>query len=105
MVPQNFKVTMETDELQRRIAELCDINADLQVAFTANIFCFHNYLISAPLTYCFPTWPCFFLDYICFSFFKKKPFSLNFCFSRAKTAFFLYYVTALSLSSDADSLI
>lgn len=31
MVPQNFKVTMETDELQRRITELCDINADLQV--------------------------------------------------------------------------
>uniref|UniRef100_A0A671YDH4 Lymphoid-restricted membrane protein n=1 Tax=Sparus aurata TaxID=8175 RepID=A0A671YDH4_SPAAU len=31
MAPQNFKVTMETDELQRRIAELCDINADLQV--------------------------------------------------------------------------
>ncbi|XP_038594575.1 inositol 1,4,5-triphosphate receptor associated 2 isoform X4 [Micropterus salmoides] len=28
---ENFKVTMETDELQRRIAELCDINADLQV--------------------------------------------------------------------------
>ncbi|XP_067346488.1 inositol 1,4,5-triphosphate receptor associated 2 isoform X3 [Channa argus] len=27
----NFKVTMETDELQRRIAELCDINADLQL--------------------------------------------------------------------------
>lgn len=31
MAPQNFKVTMETDELQRRITELCDINADLQV--------------------------------------------------------------------------
>ncbi|XP_034434787.1 lymphoid-restricted membrane protein isoform X3 [Hippoglossus hippoglossus] len=28
---ENFKVTMETDELQRRIAELCNINADLQV--------------------------------------------------------------------------
>ncbi|XP_028279340.1 inositol 1,4,5-triphosphate receptor associated 2 isoform X2 [Parambassis ranga] len=28
---ENFKVTMETDELQRRITELCDINADLQV--------------------------------------------------------------------------
>ncbi|XP_029351337.1 inositol 1,4,5-triphosphate receptor associated 2 isoform X2 [Echeneis naucrates] len=28
---ENFKVTMETDELQRRIAELCDINANLQV--------------------------------------------------------------------------
>ncbi|XP_071358081.1 inositol 1,4,5-triphosphate receptor associated 2 isoform X2 [Trachinotus anak] len=28
---ENFRVTMETDELQRRIAELCDINADLQV--------------------------------------------------------------------------
>ncbi|XP_035505297.2 inositol 1,4,5-triphosphate receptor associated 2 isoform X3 [Scophthalmus maximus] len=28
---ENFKVTMETDELQRRIAELCDMNADLQV--------------------------------------------------------------------------
>ncbi|GAA6228187.1 lymphoid-restricted membrane protein isoform X2 [Lates japonicus] len=28
---ENFKVTMETDELQRRIAELCDINADLQM--------------------------------------------------------------------------
>ncbi|XP_026217762.1 lymphoid-restricted membrane protein isoform X2 [Anabas testudineus] len=28
---ENFKVTMETDELQKRIAELCDINADLQV--------------------------------------------------------------------------
>ncbi|CAK6949765.1 inositol 1%2C4,5-triphosphate receptor associated 2 [Scomber scombrus] len=28
---ENFKVTMEMDELQRRIAELCDINADLQV--------------------------------------------------------------------------
>uniref|UniRef100_A0A8C4I9T8 Lymphoid-restricted membrane protein n=1 Tax=Dicentrarchus labrax TaxID=13489 RepID=A0A8C4I9T8_DICLA len=28
---ENFKVTMETDELQRRIAELCDINADLQL--------------------------------------------------------------------------
>ncbi|XP_070709648.1 inositol 1,4,5-triphosphate receptor associated 2 [Pempheris klunzingeri] len=28
---ENFKVTMETDELQRRIAELCDINTDLQV--------------------------------------------------------------------------
>uniref|UniRef100_A0A673BE41 Lymphoid-restricted membrane protein n=1 Tax=Sphaeramia orbicularis TaxID=375764 RepID=A0A673BE41_9TELE len=27
---ENFKVTMEMDELQRRIAELCDINADLQ---------------------------------------------------------------------------
>ncbi|CAJ1054388.1 lymphoid-restricted membrane protein isoform X6 [Xyrichtys novacula] len=28
---ENFKVTMEMDELQRRISELCDINADLQV--------------------------------------------------------------------------
>ncbi|XP_055009206.1 inositol 1,4,5-triphosphate receptor associated 2 isoform X2 [Boleophthalmus pectinirostris] len=28
---ENFKVTMETDELQKRISELCDINADLQV--------------------------------------------------------------------------
>lgn len=28
---ENFKVTMETDELQRRITELCDINADLQM--------------------------------------------------------------------------
>uniref|UniRef100_A0A3P8STE1 Lymphoid-restricted membrane protein n=1 Tax=Amphiprion percula TaxID=161767 RepID=A0A3P8STE1_AMPPE len=28
---ENFKVTMETDELQKRITELCDINADLQV--------------------------------------------------------------------------
>ncbi|XP_076577895.1 inositol 1,4,5-triphosphate receptor associated 2 isoform X2 [Chaetodon auriga] len=28
---ENFKATLETDELQRRIAELCDINADLQV--------------------------------------------------------------------------
>nr|XP_057933320.1 inositol 1,4,5-triphosphate receptor associated 2 isoform X3 [Doryrhamphus excisus] len=28
---ENFKVTMEMDELQKRIAELCDINADLQV--------------------------------------------------------------------------
>ncbi|XP_072311108.1 inositol 1,4,5-triphosphate receptor associated 2 [Eucyclogobius newberryi] len=27
---ENFKVTMETDELQKRISELCDINADLQ---------------------------------------------------------------------------
>ncbi|KAM4615618.1 inositol 1,4,5-triphosphate receptor associated 2 [Polymixia lowei] len=27
---ENFKVTMETDELQRRLRELCDINADLQ---------------------------------------------------------------------------
>lgn len=31
MAPQNFKVTIEMDELQRRITELCDINADLQV--------------------------------------------------------------------------
>lgn len=29
--PQNFKVTMEMDELQSRLAELCDLNADLQV--------------------------------------------------------------------------
>ncbi|XP_041636483.1 inositol 1,4,5-triphosphate receptor associated 2 isoform X2 [Cheilinus undulatus] len=28
---ENFKVTMEMDELQRRISELCDINTDLQV--------------------------------------------------------------------------
>uniref|UniRef100_A0A3Q3VQ19 Lymphoid-restricted membrane protein n=1 Tax=Mola mola TaxID=94237 RepID=A0A3Q3VQ19_MOLML len=28
---ENIKVTMELDELQRRITELCDINADLQV--------------------------------------------------------------------------
>ncbi|KAM9328380.1 inositol 1,4,5-triphosphate receptor associated 2 [Pholidichthys leucotaenia] len=28
---ENFKVTMETDELQRRITKLCDINADLQM--------------------------------------------------------------------------
>ncbi|XP_055367580.1 inositol 1,4,5-triphosphate receptor associated 2 isoform X3 [Betta splendens] len=28
---ENFKVTMETDELQKRITELCDINADLQL--------------------------------------------------------------------------
>lgn len=28
---ENFKVTMETDELQKRVAELCDINSDLQV--------------------------------------------------------------------------
>ncbi|XP_040030166.2 inositol 1,4,5-triphosphate receptor associated 2 isoform X1 [Gasterosteus aculeatus] len=32
---ENFKVTMETDELQRRITELCDINADLQVQIHA----------------------------------------------------------------------
>lgn len=36
---------METDELQKRIAELCDINADLQVPFTIHpksicVFCF-----------------------------------------------------------------
>uniref|UniRef100_A0A3P9K9Z2 Lymphoid-restricted membrane protein n=1 Tax=Oryzias latipes TaxID=8090 RepID=A0A3P9K9Z2_ORYLA len=28
---ENFKITMETDELQKRIKELCDVNADLQV--------------------------------------------------------------------------
>ncbi|XP_061663284.1 inositol 1,4,5-triphosphate receptor associated 2 isoform X2 [Syngnathoides biaculeatus] len=28
---ENFKVNLEMDELQKRIAELCDINADLQV--------------------------------------------------------------------------
>ncbi|XP_030575883.1 inositol 1,4,5-triphosphate receptor associated 2 isoform X2 [Archocentrus centrarchus] len=28
---ENFKVSMEADELQRRITELCDINADLQM--------------------------------------------------------------------------
>ncbi|KAM6896657.1 inositol 1,4,5-triphosphate receptor associated 2 [Lycodopsis pacificus] len=28
---ENFKVTMETDELGRRLTELCDMNADLQV--------------------------------------------------------------------------
>ncbi|KAM8910287.1 inositol 1,4,5-triphosphate receptor associated 2 isoform 3-T6 [Spinachia spinachia] len=32
---ENFKVTMETDELQRRIKELCDINTDLQVQIHA----------------------------------------------------------------------
>ncbi|KAL6116984.1 irag2 [Pungitius sinensis] len=32
---ENFKVTVETDELQRRITELCDINADLQVQIHA----------------------------------------------------------------------
>lgn len=31
VVSQNFKVTMEMDDLQRRMAELCEINADLQV--------------------------------------------------------------------------
>lgn len=33
MAPQNFRVTVETEELQRRIAELRNINTDLQVAF------------------------------------------------------------------------
>uniref|UniRef100_A0A8C5DWY6 Lymphoid-restricted membrane protein-like n=1 Tax=Gouania willdenowi TaxID=441366 RepID=A0A8C5DWY6_GOUWI len=28
---ENFKVTLETEELQRKLAELCDINADLQL--------------------------------------------------------------------------
>ncbi|XP_055087432.1 inositol 1,4,5-triphosphate receptor associated 2 isoform X2 [Periophthalmus magnuspinnatus] len=28
---ENFKVTMETDELQKRISELCDMNTDLQM--------------------------------------------------------------------------
>ncbi|KAM4712436.1 inositol 1,4,5-triphosphate receptor associated 2 isoform 2-T2 [Anableps anableps] len=28
---ENFKITMETDELQKKINELCDINADLQL--------------------------------------------------------------------------
>ncbi|RVE56310.1 hypothetical protein OJAV_G00219950 [Oryzias javanicus] len=32
---ENFKITMETDELQKRIKELCDINADLQVQIHA----------------------------------------------------------------------
>ncbi|XP_062416318.1 inositol 1,4,5-triphosphate receptor associated 2 isoform X4 [Pungitius pungitius] len=32
---ENFKVTVETDALQRRITELCDINADLQVQIHA----------------------------------------------------------------------
>ncbi|XP_029969244.1 inositol 1,4,5-triphosphate receptor associated 2 isoform X2 [Salarias fasciatus] len=32
---ENFKVTMEMDELQKRITELCDINADLQVQIHA----------------------------------------------------------------------
>lgn len=32
MAAQNFRVTMEMDGLQKRITELCDINADLQVA-------------------------------------------------------------------------
>lgn len=32
MASQNFKVSLEMDELQKRIAELCDINADLQVS-------------------------------------------------------------------------
>uniref|UniRef100_A0A668AIV7 Lymphoid-restricted membrane protein n=1 Tax=Myripristis murdjan TaxID=586833 RepID=A0A668AIV7_9TELE len=29
---ENFKITMETEELQRRMVELCDMNTDLQVA-------------------------------------------------------------------------
>ncbi|XP_077566285.1 inositol 1,4,5-triphosphate receptor associated 2 [Stigmatopora nigra] len=32
---ENFRVTMEMDELQKRITELCDINADLQVQIEA----------------------------------------------------------------------
>ncbi|XP_078797855.1 inositol 1,4,5-triphosphate receptor associated 2 isoform X6 [Oryzias latipes] len=32
---ENFKITMETDELQKRIKELCDVNADLQVQIHA----------------------------------------------------------------------
>uniref|UniRef100_A0A3B3B6Y8 Lymphoid-restricted membrane protein n=1 Tax=Oryzias melastigma TaxID=30732 RepID=A0A3B3B6Y8_ORYME len=32
---ENFKITMETDELQKRIKELCDLNADLQVQIHA----------------------------------------------------------------------
>lgn len=43
--PQNFKVTMETDELQRRIAELCDINADLQVPFPFNAKFFLHFVL------------------------------------------------------------
>uniref|UniRef100_A0A665TMG6 Lymphoid-restricted membrane protein n=1 Tax=Echeneis naucrates TaxID=173247 RepID=A0A665TMG6_ECHNA len=43
---ENFKVTMETDELQRRIAELCDINANLQVPFFKlsfrNLYCIYH---------------------------------------------------------------
>lgn len=38
MAAQNFKVTMEMDGLQKRITELCDINADLQVSWVPVIF-------------------------------------------------------------------
>uniref|UniRef100_A0A8D3B2E7 Inositol 1,4,5-triphosphate receptor associated 2 n=1 Tax=Scophthalmus maximus TaxID=52904 RepID=A0A8D3B2E7_SCOMX len=43
---ENFKVTMETDELQRRIAELCDMNADLQVpSFFCKMFLYFSTLL------------------------------------------------------------
>lgn len=54
IAPQNFKVTMEMDELQRRITELCDINADLQVPFTVSpvsflVLALQFYILSLPV--------------------------------------------------------
>lgn len=39
MAAQNFRVTVEMDGLQKRITELCDINADLQVSFYNSRLC------------------------------------------------------------------
>uniref|UniRef100_A0A3P9H3X5 Lymphoid-restricted membrane protein n=1 Tax=Oryzias latipes TaxID=8090 RepID=A0A3P9H3X5_ORYLA len=38
---ENFKITMETDELQKRIKELCDVNADLQVFGLLHLILFY----------------------------------------------------------------
>lgn len=55
MAAQNFKVTMEMDGLQKRITELCDINADLQVSGVPVIFIIQGSVLwnsSLPLTQC-----------------------------------------------------
>lgn len=65
--PQNFKAAMETDELQRRIAELCDINTDLQVppaVRALRLYHYYYYYCTSPilsLSLCpspiLPSWP------------------------------------------------
>uniref|UniRef100_A0A3Q3W6L8 Lymphoid-restricted membrane protein n=1 Tax=Mola mola TaxID=94237 RepID=A0A3Q3W6L8_MOLML len=56
-IQANIKVTMELDELQRRITELCDINADLQVTLLPVHFFSFFFFIYLALHYYMPSLP------------------------------------------------
>lgn len=110
MTPQNFKVAVEMDQLQRRITELCEVNTDLQVSLVSSIF-------SSTLLHSFTASLCsvfsFYSSFLAFLLHMRLPSSKcylaivnKFLAQKYATALLLRYcyrVTVLSLSTGTDS--